>query len=142
MQFHFDAAWAESIWARLAGWPVVMLFSWLVWQMLPPGIHNWLSLSALPTVMESAFLTFACSALFLIMICGYGPLPGVGLAPNWTSPIAAYLLFPLIAVMLVRWTNLHGWSVPIIAFSPLPVLETLSALMGGVIHALERRENS
>lgn len=37
---------AKSIWARLAGWPVVVLLSWHVWRMLPPGIHGWMSLSA------------------------------------------------------------------------------------------------
>lgn len=132
-------AWTETIWARLAGWPVVALLSWRVWLMLPPGIHNWLSLSALPTVMEPAFLTFACSALFLIVIGGYGPLPDMRLGPNWTSPTAAYLLFPFIAVALVRWTNLHGWSVPIIAISPLPALEILFALMDSALHAIERR---
>ena len=133
-------AWTETIWARLAGWPVVALLSWRVWLMLPPGgIHNGLSLSALPTVMEPAFLTFACSALFLIVIGGYGPLPGMRLGPDWTGPTAAYLLFPFIAVALVRWTNLHGWSVPIIAISPLAALEILFALMGSALHAVERR---
>ena len=132
-------AWTETIWARLAGWPVVALLSWNVWLMLPPGIHDWMSLSALQGVAEPAFLTFACSALFLIIVCGYGPLPGMRLGPNWTSPIAAYLLFPFIAVALVRWTNLHGWSVPIIAISPLLVLETLFALMAGALQAIERR---
>ena len=133
-------AWTETIWARLAGWPVVALLSWRVWLMLPPGgIHNGLSLSAMPTVMEPAFLTFACSALFLIVICTDGPSPDMRLGPDWTGPTAAYLLFPFIAVALVRWTNLHGWSVPIIAISPLLVLETLFALMAGALQAIERR---
>ncbi|MEB8535527.1 hypothetical protein [Acidithiobacillus ferriphilus] len=132
-------AWTETIWARLAGWPVVALLSCLVWRMLPPGIHNWLSLSAMPTVMEPAFLTFACSALFLIVICTDGPSPDMRLGPDWTGPTAAYLLFPFIAVALVRWTNLHGWSIPAIAISPLVVLEILFALMGSALHAIERR---
>ncbi|MEY2336347.1 hypothetical protein [Acidithiobacillus ferrianus] len=144
MRFHFDLAWTESIWARLAGWPVVALLSWQVWRMLPPGIHGGMSLSALQGVAEPAFLTFACSALFLIIVCGYGPFPGImGLGPDWTSPIAAYLLFPFIAVLLLRWTNLHGWSVPIIAISPALALEILFTLMftlmGTVNHAIERR---
>jgi hypothetical protein len=133
-------AWTETIWARLAGWPVVVLLSWRVWLMLPPGgIHNGLSLSALPTVMEPAFLTFACSALFLIVICTDGPSPDMRLGPDWTGPTAAYLLFPFIAVALVRWTHLHGWSIPVIAISPLVVLEILFALMGSALHAIERR---
>ncbi|MBU2851169.1 MULTISPECIES: hypothetical protein [Acidithiobacillus] len=131
-------AWTETIWARLAGWPVVALLSWHVWLMLPPGIHDWMSISALQGVAEPAFLTFACSALFLIVIGGYGSFPGMGLGPNWTSPIAAYLLFPFIAVVLVRWTNLHGWIVPIIAISPLPVLEILFALVDSALQAIER----
>ena len=132
-------AWTETIWARLAGWPVVALLSWHVWRMLPPGIHNWLSLSALPTVMEPALLTFACSALFLMVICTDGPLPDRRLGPNWTGPTAAYLLFPFIAAALVRWTHLHGWSVPIIAISLLPALEIPFALMGSALQAIERR---
>ena len=133
-------AWTETIWARLAGWPVVVLLSWRVWLMLPPGgIHNGLSLSALPTVMEPAFLTFACSALFLIVICTDGPSPDMRLGPDWTGPTAAYLLFPFIAAALVRWTHLHGWSVPIIAISLLPALEIPFALMGRALHAIERR---
>ena len=130
-------AWTETIWARLAGWPVVALLSCLVWRMLPPGIHNWLSLSALPTVMEPASLTFACSALLLIVIGGYGPLPDMRQGPDWTGPTAAYLLFPFIAAALVRWTHLHGWSVPIIAISLLPVLEIPFALMGRALHSTQ-----
>ena len=132
-------AWTETIWARLAGWPVVALLSWHVWRMLPPGIHNWLSLSALPTSIDPAFLTFACSALFLMVICTDGPLPDMRQGPDWTGPTAAYLLFPFIAAALVRWTHLHGWSVPIIAISLLLALEILFALMGRALHAIERR---
>ena len=135
-----SGAWTETIWARLAGWPVVALLSWGVWRMLPHGIHDWMSLSA-STATDPGLLTFACSALFLLVICGYGPL--VRLGPNWTGPTAAYLLFPFVAVALVRWTNLHGWSVPIIAFGSLLalriLLNILFALMDSALQAVERR---
>lgn len=102
---------------------MVVLLSWQVWRMLLlGGIHSGMPLSALS------------SALFLIMTCGYGTIHGMG-GPDWTGPIAAYLLFPVIAVMLILWTNQHGWSVPIIAFSPILVLEGFLTLMDSIIHA-------
>lgn len=140
MRFQYDLAWRNSIWARLAGWPVVMLLSWQVWRMLLlGGIHGGMPLSALSTAMEAALFPFALSALFLIMACGYGTIHGMG-GPDWTGPIAAYLLFPFIAVMLILWTNQHGWSVPIIAFSPILVLEGFFTLMDSIIHAIENHQ--
>lgn len=131
--------WTETTWARLAGWPVAALLAWNAWRMLPPGLNHMLTLSSWSTVMEPAVLPFGCSALFLMVVGGGYGLPDTRLGPDWSSSTTAYLLFPFIAVALLRWTNLHGWSVPVMALSPLLVLEILFALMDRALQALYRR---
>ncbi|MBN6740291.1 hypothetical protein JKG47_07055 [Acidithiobacillus sp. MC6.1] len=105
--------------------------------MLPVSIHNGaFRLSALPGVAEPAIIAFACSALFLILIDGYCLMPGLGL--NWTGPIAAYLLFPFVAFALTRWTTLHGWSVPVIALTPVLAFDIFCTLVDMALDIIER----